>query len=93
MSKMSELHRELTERAYDLGYESLEDAQANGYDIDYDNQTLVDVRDKLHQEHLEKKASVLPKLKELQHNLIEAREPQWSAIITDTIQLLEEGEL
>lgn len=93
MSKMSELHRELTECAYDLGYESLEDAQVNGYDIDYDNHTLVDVRDKIHQEYLEKKASVLPKLKELQHNLIEAKEPQWSAVVSDTIQLLEKGDI
>lgn len=93
MSKMSELHRELSECAYSLGYESIEDAQVNGYDIDYENHTLVDVRDKIHQEYMEKKADVLPRLKQLQHNLISAGEPHWSAVISDTIQLLEKEDL
>lgn len=35
MSKMSQLHAELSEQAYELGYESLEQAQANGVEIQY----------------------------------------------------------
>lgn len=35
MSKMSGVHAELTEQAYDLGYESLEAAFADGYESAY----------------------------------------------------------
>lgn len=93
MSKMSELHRELTECAYDLGFESIEEAEANGYTVDYATQTLVDGRELAHKEYLEKKEAILAKLKELQHNLIEAKEPKWSAVVSDTIQLLEKGDI
>lgn len=41
MSKMSQLHAELSEQAYDLGFRSIEEAEANGYVIDYENQKLV----------------------------------------------------
>lgn len=32
---MSQLHAELTEQAYDLGFESIEEAEANGYHVAY----------------------------------------------------------
>ena len=35
MSKMSQLHAELTEQASELGFSSIEEAEANGYHIDY----------------------------------------------------------
>ena len=35
MSKMSQTHAELTEQAYDLGYDSLEAAFADGYESAY----------------------------------------------------------
>ena len=41
MSKMSELHRELSEQASELGFESIEQAEANGYTIDYTESRLV----------------------------------------------------
>lgn len=39
MSKMSWLHAELSERASDLGFESIEDAERNGYEISMDGTT------------------------------------------------------
>ena len=39
MSKMSWLHAELSERASELGFESLEDAERNGYEISMDGMT------------------------------------------------------
>ena len=41
MSKMSQLHAELTEQAYELGFESITEAEAKGYVIDYDKKRLV----------------------------------------------------
>ena len=35
MSKMSQLHAELTSQAAELGFESIEEAEANGYKVDY----------------------------------------------------------
>lgn len=39
MSKMSWLHAELSERASELGFESLEDAERNGYEMHMDGMT------------------------------------------------------
>ena len=41
MSKLSQLHAELTEQAMDLGFESIEEAEANGYAVDYELGVLV----------------------------------------------------
>ena len=41
MSKMSQLHAELAEQAAELGFLSIEEAEANGYEVDYDKQKLV----------------------------------------------------
>ena len=35
MSKMSQLHAELSEAAAELGFESIEDAEAHGYKVEY----------------------------------------------------------
>lgn len=39
MSKMSWLHVELTEKANELGFESIEEAEQNGYEISMDGMT------------------------------------------------------
>ena len=39
MSKMSQLHAELTEQAAELGFESFEQAEANGYYVDRSGET------------------------------------------------------
>ena len=36
MSKMSQLHAELTEQAAELGFQSIEEAEANGYEVTSD---------------------------------------------------------
>ena len=41
MSKMSQLHAELSEQAYELGFDSIEDAEVNGYEVDYEKGKLV----------------------------------------------------
>lgn len=35
MSKMSQAHMELSEQAYALGFDSIEDAEAHGYHVTY----------------------------------------------------------
>ena len=41
MSKMSQLHMELSEQAADLGFASIEEAEKNGYVIDYIQSKLI----------------------------------------------------
>lgn len=40
-AKMSQLHAELSEQANELGFESLDEALTNGYEVDYEEKQLV----------------------------------------------------
>ena len=50
MSKMSQLHAELSEQAYELGFESIEAAEQAGYGIDMINEKLIEPEEAAHQE-------------------------------------------
>lgn len=63
MSKMSQLHAELTEQAHELGFESIEEAEANGYAVDYKLYRLADAQKLAHEEWLEDKRITLINLK------------------------------
>ena len=41
MGKISQLQAELTEQAVELGFETLDEALNNGYEVDYEEKTLV----------------------------------------------------
>ena len=65
MSKMSQLHAMLTEQAYDLGYESLDQALNDGWEVNYDEQVLVkqvDILEQAHQDWLEEREEVIKSL-------------------------------
>ena len=53
MSKMSQLNAMLTQQAAELGFMSIEEAEANGYEVDYDKQELVrtDTENELNKAH------------------------------------------
>lgn len=51
MSKMSQLHAELSEQAAELGFESLGEAEQAGYGVDWDNAKLIKVEDELDNAH------------------------------------------
>ena len=51
MSKMSQLHAELSEQAYELGFESLGEAEQAGYGVDWDNAKLIKVENEQEQAH------------------------------------------
>lgn len=65
---MSQLHAELTSQAADLGLESIEQAEANGYKVDYTGSGWVlrpDVNkamEEAHQEWLKEKEEAIRKL-------------------------------
>ena len=51
MSKMSQLHAELSEQASELGFESLGEAEQAGYGVDWENHKLIKVEDELDKAH------------------------------------------
>lgn len=59
MSKMSQLHAELSEQAAELGFESIGEAEQAGYAIDYDRGKLVDGRELAHEAWLKERDEVL----------------------------------
>lgn len=82
MSKMSQLHAMLTQQAAELGFMSIEEAEANGYEVDYDKQELVPTDneselDKAHEAWLKEQEIVLGDLMNLMvhkvydHDIIE----------------------
>lgn len=62
MSKMSQLHAELSDQAYELGFESIEEAEQAGYALDYDRGKLVDGRELAHNDWLKRKEQILGEL-------------------------------
>ena len=65
MSKMSQLQADLTQQAYELGYESLEQAFDNGWEVDYEKQVLVkkvDILEQAHQDWLKEREEVIKSL-------------------------------
>lgn len=59
MSKISQLHAELSQQAYELGFESIEEAEQAGYAIDYGRGKLVDSRELAHEAWLKERDEVL----------------------------------
>lgn len=71
---MSQLHAELSEQASDSGFESIEEAEANGYEVDYDKQELVPTDneselDKAHEAWLKEKNCALEGLEDLRKRI------------------------
>lgn len=80
MSKLSQLHAELSEQVAELGFESLGEAEQAGYGVDWQNGKLIKVEDELDKAHeawLEEKKIVLGGLMNLMihkvydHDIIE----------------------
>lgn len=68
MSKMSQLHAELSQQAYELGFESLGEAEQAGYGVDWENHKLIKVEDeqnKAHEAWLKEREEVVTDLERL----------------------------
>lgn len=98
MSKMSQLHAELSEQAYELGYLTLDQALADGYEVDYRTSRLekpVDGREQAHNEWLKRKELILKALKNLYDNYVEGsfKVKFEKEVIKEAITFIEEGEV
>lgn len=95
MSKMSQLHAELSEQASQLGFQSIEEAEANGYEVDYEKRTLVDGRELAHNEWLKRKELILKALNNLYDNYVEGsfKVKFEKEVIKEAITFIEKGEV
>ena len=91
MSKMSQLHMELSEQAVELGFESLEQAQSAGYEVDYEAGKLVDGRELAHKDYLKRKEEILAKLKQLSEAYKGAE--NITSVVDEAIEFIKEGEI
>ena len=98
MSKMSELAMELDEYACGaLGFESLGEALMNGYEVDYENHSLVkptidEEQEKAHEAWLKEKRGVLRKLQLAKSTMRANGYHRCVERIEDAIKFIEEGE-
>lgn len=65
MSKMSQLHAELSEQAAHLGYESIGEAEQMGCEVDWENQKLIPPEEAAHNSILRERDEIIEDLKKL----------------------------
>lgn len=99
MSKMSQIHAELCEQAYELGFESIEQAEANGYHIDYNGDgwklklDVAKAQEQAHEAWLKEKGEVLEELGRLHEGLIERGYDALAEMAKHAMEFVEKGEL
>lgn len=99
MSKMSQLHAELSEQAYELGFESIEQAEANGYRVDYNGDTwtlkpdVAKQQEQAHEAWLKEKSEVLEELGRLREGLVERGYDALAEMAKHAMEFIEKGEL
>lgn len=99
MSKMSQLHAELTEQAYELGFESIGEAEQAGYGVDWDNAKLIKVEDltnrayrEAHETWEKERDELLGRLEKKQDTLkkVFCDDTSLYELITDAIKFIKE---
>ena len=98
MSKMSQLHAELSEQASELGFKDIEEAFDNGYEVMSDGQNfayLVETKteeEKAHDDYIKRKEAVLADLEELRSGFVEGGYQDEIDALTRVIEFVKEGE-
>lgn len=104
MSKMSQLHAELSEQAAELGYPNIESAEASGYEVVYTGESakLVNFEKEMEEAHkvwLEEKQDLLDEMRDILPQIIEdAKSGNFDAnrvmlVLERAIKFIEEGEM
>lgn len=94
MSKMSDIHLDLTEQANELGFESIGEAEQAGYGVDWKNAKLIkveDEQDKAHEAWLEEKQQVLNDLDIVAHS--DTVPFEHKEIVKQAIEFIRKGEM
>lgn len=97
MSKMSQIHMDLCEQANDLGFSSIEEAEANGYHIAYNNTgwklslNMAKAYEQAHEAWLEERDTLLKNLEEQEEFARESYEVDHT-VIRHAIEFIRKGE-
>lgn len=102
MSRMSQLHAELEEQAYEKGYESLDEALKDGATIigetlvtkdDLPSKKSVDERQQAHEAWLKERDEVIKGLQSTWFHLNNLGEKEDADNVSRAMKLIEEGEM
>ena len=96
MSKLSQLHAELSEQASELGFESIYEAEQHGYGVDWENAKLIKIEDeqeKAHEAWLKERDRVLDNLAQIRNEMLRDDKTKWAMVVGDTILFLRKGEM
>lgn len=98
MSKMGRLNLELQEQLAELGYENIEQAEAEGYRVNYEDEVLerldtmpLNEQDKAHEAWLEEKEEVLGELISVYNDIDVPRDNK--KYIRHAIEFIRKGEM
>lgn len=91
MSKLSQLHAELSEQAAELGFESIEQAEQAGYEVDYENARLIEPQEAAHEAWLKEREQVLEELRILHEQFVEEDDLHYSIVVAKAIKIIEEA--
>lgn len=99
MSKMSQLHAELTSQAYELGYTTLEDAFNDGWEVDYEQSRLrkvIDLQEEAHKAWLKERDELFKELIDLGTKMMVDNKDvpvEWAKTIFKTADFIKKGEM
>lgn len=96
MSKMSQLHAELSEQAYELGFKSIEDAEQHGYIVEYEGGKLVPTEEIMKQQHeawLKERDEIIKDLDHIALGYTEGGFPAHAKAIYRAIDFIKKGEI
>ena len=94
MSKIGQVNLELQEQANELGFETVQEALDNGYEVDYENLILIDPQEAAHKTWLEEKKKILGYIRDIQDMLEDVyQDENLYNKATEVAKFIERGEV
>lgn len=92
MSKIGRVNLELQEQANELGFSTVQEALDNGYEVDYENETLKDPQEAAHEAWLKEREEVIKGLVDCYKHL-HGFPPEVYDKILRAIEFIKKGEV
>lgn len=93
MSKMSQLHAELSEQAMELGFEDLGEAEQAGYGVDWENHKLIPPEEVAHKAWLEERDEIIKSIDHLLLGYVEGGYKDKAEVLQRAIDFIKKGEV
>lgn len=92
MSKMSQLHAELSEQASELGFESLGEAEQAGYGVVWNTGKLIAPQELAHEAWLKEREEIIESLDHLMLGYVEMGYDKQAGVLQRAIEFIRKGE-